>query len=66
MKFKILEKEHQFDSSTDLKSIALKLNVKDALAATVNKRLRELSYIPTHDADVEFFDLYACRCDKNL
>src|SRR5690554_2860995 len=54
MKFTILEKEHQFDSSTDLKSIALKLNVKDALAATVNKRLRELSYIPTHDADVEF------------
>ncbi len=54
MKFKILEKEYTYDSPIDLKSVAQELGIKDALAATVDKRLRELSYIPTQSADVEF------------
>ena len=56
MKFTINEAVHTYNKPTDLKTIAKEIGKKDALAATVNMRLRELSYIPTHDATVEFLD----------
>ncbi len=54
MEMIIDKKSYTFDTPLELKEVAKKLNIKDALAATVNKRLRELSYIPTKDAEVEF------------
>ena len=39
-----------------LQEIAKDANIKNALAAKVNHRLRELSYILTDDAEIEFLD----------
>jgi uridine kinase len=54
MKFTIDDKTYMYDQPKMLKEVAKDLKVKEPLAATVNKRLRELNYIPTKDADVEF------------
>ncbi len=56
MKFTIMDKAYTYDRPIELKDVAKDLNINTALAATVNKRLRELSYIPTKDAHVEFLD----------
>lgn len=56
MKFSIKEKNYTYETPLELKEVAKQLGIKDALAATVDKRLRELSYIPTKDAQIEFLD----------
>ncbi|MCR3905871.1 MAG: nucleoside kinase [Tenericutes bacterium] len=54
MKLTINEKAYNYDQPMALKDVAKELNETDVLAATVNLRLRELSYIVTKDATVEF------------
>lgn len=56
MILKIKDKTDTFEPST-LESIAKSIACDDAIAATVNGRLRELSYMLDHDADVEFINL---------
>ena len=54
MKLKINGQTHSFDRPQSLCDVAEHLAIHGILAATVNGRLRELSYIETKDADVEF------------
>jgi uridine kinase len=54
MTLKILGKPYTYDEPLRLEEIAEKLNESNVLAATVDGRLRELSFIPTKDAEVEF------------
>lgn len=54
MKLKINGQTHSFDRPQSLCDVAEHLNIHGILAATVNGRLRELSYIETKDAEVEF------------
>ncbi|MFU8792922.1 MAG: nucleoside kinase [Acholeplasmataceae bacterium] len=54
MQFTINKKIHTYEDIVSLEKIAKDLNIKDVLAATVNGRLRELSYLMTNDADIEF------------
>jgi len=56
MKFMIQGQSYIYESPQMLYDIAKKLKIDNALAATVNGRLRELSYIETKDADIEFLD----------
>jgi uridine kinase len=56
MKFTVDNKVYEYDKSIDLKTVAKDLGLKDVSAATVDKRLRELTYIPTQDAEIEFLD----------
>src|SRR5690554_7389886 len=52
----INKKEYQYDMPPMLQEIAKDANIKNALAAKVNHRLRELNYILTADAEIEFLD----------
>ncbi|MCD4827201.1 MAG: hypothetical protein K8Q99_05415 [Acholeplasmataceae bacterium] len=54
MKFIINEKEYEYKQPKVLKQIAKELKIESPLAALVNKRLRELNYIPQVDAEIEF------------
>ncbi|MDI6451995.1 nucleoside kinase [Peloplasma aerotolerans] len=54
MKLTIDGKDYTYEQPLSLKDVAKDLKEKDMLAATVNGRLRELSYIPTKDSHVEF------------
>ncbi len=54
MKLTIQGQVYTYDRPQVLLDIAHELNLEKVLAATVNGRLRELSYIETKDADVEF------------
>src|SRR3989339_53553 len=54
MKLTIQGKVYTYDRPQVLLDVANQLSLKNMLAATVNGRLRELSYIETKDADVEF------------
>lgn len=54
MEFIINEKAYMYELPKTLKEVAIDLKIKEPLAAKVNKRLRELNYIPTKDAEVEF------------
>lgn len=56
MKLIVKDQTYTYDKPTALKDISTQLNIKDALAATINGRLRELSYILTEDATIEFLD----------
>lgn len=49
-------KVHEYNDYPLLSDIAKDLKVKDVLAAKVNGRLRELTYILTKDSNVEFLD----------
>src|SRR5690554_837442 len=50
------KKEYQYDIPPMLQEIAKDAKINNALAAKVNHRLRELSYILTDDAEIEFLD----------
>lgn len=54
MKLKIEGQTHSFDRPQVLLDVAQSLKLTNVLAATVNGRLRELSYIETKDAEVQF------------
>lgn len=54
MKLTIQGKVYTYDRPQVLLDVANALALKNILAATVNGRLRELSYIETKDAEVEF------------
>lgn len=54
MKIQIEDKFYTYEAPVALKEIANQLDETDALAAKVNGRLRELSYILTKDSDVSF------------
>ncbi len=54
MKLNIETTQITYDKPMVLKEIAKSMKIKDALAAKVNDRLRELSYIITKDANVSF------------
>ncbi len=54
MKVKMEEKTYIYDKPMYLKDIANKLGEKDALAAKVNGRLRELSYVIAKDSEIVF------------
>jgi len=54
MRINIGGTHYTYDRPVVLKDIATELKVIDVLAATVNGRLRELSFILTKDADVNF------------
>ncbi|MDY0294757.1 MAG: hypothetical protein RBQ71_03015 [Acholeplasmataceae bacterium] len=54
MNLKIEGQTHSFDRPQVLLDVAESLKIKNVLAATVNGRLRELSYIETKDAEVIF------------
>lgn len=54
MKLTINKKDYIYEQPTILKKVAADLKIKEPLAATVDMRLRELNYIPTKDAEVEF------------
>ena len=54
MKINIGGTPYTYDRPVVLKDIATELKVSDVLAATVNGRLRELSFILTKDAEVSF------------
>ncbi|MBE0700315.1 MAG: hypothetical protein IH571_01380, partial [Acholeplasmataceae bacterium] len=45
---------HTYEQPMALFEVAQDLKIEDALAATVNGRLRELSYIQTRDGDLTF------------
>lgn len=53
---KINDSVHQFDSGITLEAIKTKLN-QVAYAATVNNRIRELTYVINKDCEVKFLDL---------
>lgn len=62
-KVKIKDKTYTYDEVKTLEEIANELNIK-CYVATVNNRLRELTYYLNYDCEVEFFDLTneeACR-----
>ena len=54
MRLKIEDKILDFDTPIDLTEVAKKVHANLPLAATVDGRLRELSYIVTKDADIQF------------
>jgi uridine kinase len=54
MKFTILGKIYTYDAPVTLEQVAQDIHEHDVLAATVNGRLRELSFILTKDQDIEF------------
>ncbi len=54
MELTINQVKYNYEHPISLKDIAKKVEAKDYLAATVNGRLRELSFIMTNDAEVEF------------
>lgn len=56
MKLNVLGQTLAFDRPQTLEEVAKELKLTNVLAATVNGRLRELSYIETKDADIEFLD----------
>ena len=55
MKLQIQGQSYTFDRPQVLLDVAKELKIDNVLAATVNGRLRELSYIETKDVEVEFF-----------
>ncbi|MBN2300595.1 MAG: hypothetical protein JXC31_05360 [Acholeplasmataceae bacterium] len=54
MKLSIQDNIKEYSKPIALKEIAIELKINDALAATVNGRLRELSYIISKDAEISF------------
>jgi uridine kinase len=54
MKFTILGKPYVYETPVTLEQVAQDIHEQDVLAATVNGRLRELSFILTKDQDIEF------------
>ncbi|MCK9235506.1 MAG: hypothetical protein WC225_03795 [Acholeplasmataceae bacterium] len=56
MKLTIAGKVYETESPKPLRLIAEELGYENVLAATVDMRLRELSYLPTGDAEVTFLD----------
>ncbi|MDO9629499.1 MAG: hypothetical protein Q7I99_06330 [Acholeplasmataceae bacterium] len=54
MKLSVQNNTYTYENAVSLSDVAKKSNAKDYLAATVNGRLRELSFIVTKDAEVEF------------
>jgi len=63
MKLNINNNVHQFTPQS-LLEIANSLNITDVLAAKVNGRLRELTYILANDADVEFLGYHNSEAIK--
>ncbi|NLK12152.1 MAG: hypothetical protein GX312_00980, partial [Candidatus Phytoplasma sp.] len=58
MKIKVLNKEVVLKEGTTLEDLAKELNITNAIAATVDGRLRELTFKLTKDhSAVEFLDL---------
>src|SRR5690554_6762676 len=56
IKLTINNKVYEYETPPTLEEVALDTNVGDALAASVNQRLRELSYVVTNDAVIEFLN----------
>ncbi|MBU1094086.1 MAG: nucleoside kinase [Firmicutes bacterium] len=54
MNFQFNNKTYTYEKPIALKDFAIQLKENDVLAATVNGRLRELSYIPSKDAKISF------------
>ncbi len=54
MKFNILGKSYTYEAPVTLETVAQDIHETEVLAATVNGRLRELSFILTKDQDIEF------------
>ena len=54
MELTINQTKYKYDKAISLSEVAKKVKAKDYLAATVNGRLRELSFIMTKDAEIEF------------
>ncbi len=57
MKLTINERNFTFDKPMTLEDIAKSLELKDVLAATVNGRLRELSYCVGNDSTIIYLDV---------
>ncbi len=57
MKLEINEKIYTFEGSLTLEEIAKSLDLKHVLAATVNGRLRELTYCIKKDSSIDFLDM---------
>lgn len=57
MNFLIQGKPYHYEHPVTLEQVAKDLSLFDVLAATINGRLRELSFILTKDAEIEFLKL---------
>lgn len=56
IKINVLNKTYEYETPPTLLEIAADAKVTDSLAAKVDQRLRELSYVVTKDSDVEFLN----------
>ncbi len=54
MELKVYDQTVLFDQPVSLEDVATKTETKHALAATVDGRLRELTYVVTQDANISF------------
>ncbi len=54
MKLHVMDQVVTYDHLVSIEEVLQSLNLKDILGATVNGRLRELSYVLTKDADIQF------------
>ncbi len=54
MKLNVLDQTFTYDNPVTLEQVTRDLSLEDVLAATVNGRLRELTYVLTKDCDINF------------